>query len=197
MSVRPLDWRNECIKRLSVPPVWRTIWSTQQPALPTKIGPRLQGMFTRRIRQVNCDSYAGHENQISINTVIHEKGTQRTCWNILISWTSTGINFSRMCKKFVSYPWFWQSRMHAHTSAVPSGHPMYGQRLLHRQSTEVLITSQKKMFGLDSGGGGPLSPGETCREKMQKMWKIYASVAFHWWPLVRCSAYDETTETYM
>lgn len=80
-----------------------------------KIGPCLEGKFTRRNRQVNGDSHASHENQISINTVIHEKGTDRTCWNILIPWTSSGINFSRMFTKFVFCPPFWQSHTHTHT----------------------------------------------------------------------------------
>ena len=44
---------------------------------------------------------------------------------------------------------------HTHISRPKRGHPTYCQRLMQCQSTEVLIITQEKSFGLGSVGGVP------------------------------------------
>jgi len=139
-----------------------------------KIGPRLQGKFTRRSRQVNCDSCTSHENQISINTVIHEKGTDGTCWNFLIPWTRSGIYFSRMFTKFLSCPPFWQSQTHTHTHTHTTPHNQPSPERPSNIRPEVIAMpidwgthhySGEKFWPWQRGWGS-LSLGETSRVNM-------------------------------
>jgi hypothetical protein len=113
MTVVSFGWRKECKKDFQFP------HSEELFAASNKL--RNQWKLDRAPRVSSHDvtgrwaaiAALAHENQISINTVIHEKGTDRTrtCWNILIQWTSSRVYFNRMFRNlgFVGLCFFTHS----------------------------------------------------------------------------------------
>lgn len=101
--VIPFDWCKKRTKRLSVFPVWRTIWSVQNLSNRWKLG-RASREYSHYVRgRWAAIATPVMRIKLVINTVIRKKETDRTCWNILIPWTNILFNCSRMFKKFVSW----------------------------------------------------------------------------------------------